>query len=76
LKKRIALGVEASLPIQSKAPHRLSQPADRQQQQSGDLPKVAALAPKPYGRLQLQRVERPPLDAANTPSIRRCYWPT
>jgi len=30
--------------------------------------------PQVHGVLQLLRIERPPLGAANTPSIRQCRW--
>jgi hypothetical protein len=30
--------------------------------------------PQIHGLLQLLRIERPPLGAANTPSIRQCGW--
>ncbi|GDX73859.1 hypothetical protein LBMAG40_05160 [Cyanobium sp.] len=31
--------------------------------------------PEVHSLLQLLRIERPPLGAANTPSIRQCRWP-
>ena len=37
-----------------------------------DAAERAALVPEVYGLLQLMRIERPPLSAANTPSIRKC----
>jgi hypothetical protein len=37
----------------------------------GDPPEGAALVPEVQGVLQLLRIERPPLGAANTPSIRQ-----
>jgi hypothetical protein len=33
---------------------------------------MQALMPELHGTLQVLRIERPPLGAANTPSIRQC----
>ena len=38
-------------------------------------PEGAALVPELHGLLQLLRIERSPLGAAHTPSIRQCRWP-
>jgi hypothetical protein len=40
-------------------------------QSVGDPPEGAALVPEVHGLLQLLRIERPPLVAANAPSIRQ-----
>ena len=40
-------------------------------QQSGNVPQMQALMAEFHGVLQLLRIERPPLGAANTPSIRQ-----
>jgi hypothetical protein len=51
-------GVEVPQPVQPQAPHRPGQGADRNQQQSGDLPEDAALVPELHGLLQLLRAVR------------------
>ena len=43
-------------------------------QQPGDVPQMQALMAEFHGVLQLLRIEGPPLDAANTPSIRQRGW--
>ena len=43
-------------------------------QQPGDVPEVQPLMAEIHGVLQLLRVERPPLAASNTPSIRQRGW--
>jgi hypothetical protein len=40
------------------------------------VPEVEALVTEIHGLLQLQRIERPQLAAANTPSIHQCSCPT
>ena len=65
------LGVE--VPQLSKA-QSLHRPRDGRQRSShsvGNPPEGAALVPEVHGVLQLLRIERPPLGAANTPSIRQ-----
>ena len=42
---------------------------ERSVEQPGDVAQVQALVPELHGVLQLLRIERPPLGAANTPSI-------
>ena len=60
--------------VQPQVPHHPGQGADRHQHQPGDPPEGAALVPEVRGLLQLQRIERPPLGAAHTPSIRQSRW--
>lgn len=43
-------------------------------QQPGGVPQTQALAPEIHGVRQLMRIGRPPLGAANTPSIRQRGW--
>jgi hypothetical protein len=45
-------------------------------QQPGDVPEVEPLVAEIHGVLQLLRIERPPLGAANTPTIRQRGWTT
>ena len=40
----------------------------------GDAAERASLVPQVYGLLQLLRIDRPTLGAANAPSIRQCRW--
>jgi hypothetical protein len=68
-------GLEVAQPVQPQPPHRPGQGADRQQQQPGNPPEGAALVPELNGPLQLLRIERPPLAAANAASIRQSRWP-
>jgi hypothetical protein len=43
-------------------------------QQPGNLPEVAPLVAEIHGVLQLLQIERPPLAAVNTPTIRQRGW--
>jgi hypothetical protein len=45
-------------------------------QQPGDVPEVEALVTELHGTLQVLRIKRPPLGAANTASIHQCSCPT
>ena len=45
-------------------------------QQPGDVPEVEPLVAEIHGVLQLLGIERPPLAAANTASIRQRGWTT
>jgi quinolinate synthase len=42
----------------------------------GDVPEVEPLVAEIHGLLELLRIERPPLGAAHTPSIRQCCYTT
>jgi hypothetical protein len=66
-----ALGFQVPQPPESQGLH---DPSDRGEGGSlslGDTPEGAALVPEVHRMLQLLRIERPPLAAANAPSIRQ-----
>ena len=64
--------------VEPAKPQRVDHPPDGGEgrlEGSGDAAECAALMPEVHGLLQLLRIERPPLVAANTPSIRQGRWP-
>lgn len=71
----VALNRKLGLQVPQRAKaKRLHHPSHGRQGSSkglGDPPEVAALVPEVQGMLQLLLIERPPLGAANTPSIRQ-----
>ena len=60
--------------VEPAKPQRVDHPPDGGEgrlEGPGDAAECAALMPEVHGLLQLLRIERPPLVAANTPSIRQ-----
>jgi hypothetical protein len=65
------LGVQVAQPAQPQAVHSSGHGGEGSGQQPGDVPEVEALVTELHGVPLLLRSERPPLAAANTPSIRQ-----
>ena len=65
------LGVQVSQPAQPQAAENPGHGGEGSDQQPGDVAEVQPLVPELYGALQVLRIERPPLGAANTASIRQ-----
>lgn len=64
-------GLEVPQPPEPQSLHRPPDGRQRSPHSLCDPPEGAALVPEIHGMVQLLRIERPPLDAANTPSIRQ-----
>jgi hypothetical protein len=64
-------GVQVSQPPQPQAVEKPRHGGEGRDQQPGDVAEVEALVTEIHGLLRLLRIERPPLGAANTPSIRQ-----
>jgi len=65
------LGVQVPQPPEPQGLHHSSHGRQGSAHGLGDPPEGAALVPEVHRVLQLLRIERPPLGAANTPSIRQ-----
>jgi hypothetical protein len=65
-----SLGLQVPQTAESKELHHPSYGRQGSAKGPGDPPEGAALVPEVQGVLQLLRIERPPLGAANTPTIR------
>ena len=61
-------GLEIPQPPQSQAAENPGHGGERCCQKPRDVAEVQTLMPQLYGLLQMPRIERPPLGAANTPS--------
>ena len=69
-------GLEIPQPTQPQAVEKPRQGGEGSCQQPGDVPELEPLVTEIHALLQLLRIERPPLAAANTPSIHQCSCPT
>ncbi len=65
-------GLEIPQPPETQAVEQPGHGGEGSGQQPGDVRQVEALVTEIHGLLQLLWIERPPLAAANTPSIRQC----
>lgn len=66
-----SLGLEIPQAAESESLHHPSHSRQGSPKGPGDPPEGAALVPEVQGVLQLLRIKRPQLSAANTPSIRQ-----
>jgi hypothetical protein len=64
-------GLKVSQPPQAHAAENPGHGGERCYQKPPDVAEVQPLMPQLYGLLQMPRIERPPLGAANTASIRQ-----
>jgi len=67
-------GVKVLQASQAQALHEPTNGGEGRTESPGDAAERAALVPQVYSLLELLRIERPPLAAANTPSIRQCRY--
>ena len=68
-------GVQIPQPPEPQAVQSSGHGGEGSRQQPGDVAQMQALMPELHGTLQVLRIERPPLGAANTASIRQCGCP-
>ena len=69
-------GLQIPEPAKPQGVHHLPDGGEGSLQGLGDSAECAALVAVIHGLLQLLRIERPPLAAANTPAIRQRGWTT
>jgi hypothetical protein len=62
------LGVQVSQPTQAQPVQDPRHSEERSSQEPGDMAQIQALMPELHGALQVLRIERPPLGAADTAS--------